>query len=95
MTHKYIKRFRIAGQFASDSLIPQVRERQEQFLRSEMYDRGYVELLDVRPSFSVSYDDGAWSYLLTMHGVKVGKEAAKWQGMMDGKLVPKHTQSNK
>ena len=54
--------------------------------------KGFVRVLDIDPTFSVSYDQEVWSFILTMHSVHVGKKKA-WQseGITQGKLIPRDT----
>lgn len=59
---------------------------------------GYVQVLDIDPAFSVSYnnDENIWSFVLTMHGVYVGKAKA-WQieGCSNGKMLQRSIPNGK
>jgi hypothetical protein len=92
MTHQRIQRFQVRAQFNSDADIIRVRAQYESLLIQEMRDKGFVRVLDIDPTFSVSYDQEVWSFILTMHSVHVGKKKA-WQseGITQGKLIPRDT----
>ena len=95
MTHQRIQRFQVRAQFNSDADIIRVRAQYESLLIQEMRDKGFVRVLDIDPTFSVSYDQEVWSFILTMHSVHVGKKKA-WQseGITQGKSIPRNTRQH-
>jgi hypothetical protein len=89
--HKVIKRFQIKVVFKDDSDLIRTRAQYESLLTHDMKSKGYARLLDLDPGFSVSWTDGkTWEFLLTMHGIYVGRKKA-WQsaGISQGKLIPR------
>lgn len=96
--HKKIVMFQIDGKIDSDANIPSIRSRFEHGLVSIMNSKGYVPHFDIEPAFSLEYDDdGGYQFLLSMHGVFVGRAKAKcYHGVSLNKLIPKNsTQKNK
>lgn len=89
MTHDKVLRRQIEGEIGNDKDIPRLRAHFQKLLEDSMRDEEMVPLLDIAPAFSLEYKDGTYIFKLTMHGVKIGKEANKWQGMSDGKLYPR------
>ena len=55
-----------------------------------MRGKGYVRVLDIDPAFSVEFTGETWKFLMTIHGVYVGKRKA-WQseGTTQNKLIPR------
>ena len=98
MTHKRIKRFQIDGIFKDDSDMIRVRAQYESMTVQSMRGDGYIPVLDIDPTFSVSYnsEDKIWSFILTLHGVYVGKVKA-WhiEGISNNKMLPRSTQRDK
>lgn len=93
MTHQQIKRFQVRAEFLDDSDIARVRAQYESLLIQQMRDKGFTRTLDIDPSFSVSYDNNKWSFILTIHGIFVGKlKAWESEGITQGKLIPRSTQ---
>ena len=90
MTHKTIKRFQIRVEFLDDSDIIRIKNQYQNLLISRMRDEGYVRVLDIDPAFSIEFSGEAWKFLMTIHGVYVGKRKA-WQleGITQNKLIPK------
>jgi hypothetical protein len=95
-THKRIKRFQVTGTFRDDSDIIRIRAQYESLLVQSLRGDGYVPVLDMDPAFSVSYNqqENNWSFILTIHGVYIGKVKA-WQveGFSDGKMLPRSIRS--
>lgn len=84
-----IRRFQIEGELL-ETKMPQVRASAQSLLVNSMRDFGFVPVLDLDPVFKTSYRGSeTYNYVLTVHGVFVGREAA-WRvaGMLDGKLIP-------
>jgi hypothetical protein len=93
MTHKRIKRFQIFVEFSDDSDMIRVKYQYESMLSHQMRDQGYARVLDIDPAFSVEFDGLTWKFLMTLHGVYVGKKkACEVEGISQGKLIPRHTQ---
>jgi hypothetical protein len=75
-----------------------VKAQYESLLTQDMRSKGYVRVLDIDPAFSVEFTGETWKFLMTIHGVYVGKKKA-WQseGWTQGKLIPRpilqHTSS--
>ena len=91
MTHKNIKRFQIRVEFLDDSDMIRIKKQYEDLLVSQMKDSGYARVLDIDPAFSVEFDGQTWKFLMTLHGVYVGKKKA-WlsEGITQGKLIPRN-----
>jgi hypothetical protein len=92
VTHKNIKRFQIRVEFLDDSDMIRIKKQYEDLLVSQMKDSGYARVLDIDPAFSVEFDGQTWKFLMTLHGVYVGKKKA-WQleGTTQNKLIPRAT----
>jgi hypothetical protein len=92
MTHQNIKRFQITVEFLDDSDMIRVKKQYDDLLSNQMRDSGYTRVLDIDPAFSVEFDGETWKFLMTIHGVYVGKKKA-WQleGMSQGKLISRNT----
>ncbi len=91
MTHKQIKRFQIDVEFLDDSDIIRIRNQYENLLISQMRDAGYIRVLDIDPAFSVEFTGETWKFLMSIHGVYVGKKKA-WQleGITQNKAVKRN-----
>ena len=96
MTHKRIKRFQVYVEFRDDSDMIRVKHQYESMLSHQMRDNGYAKVLDIDPAFSVEFDGQTWKFLMTLHGVYVGKKKA-WEveGISQGKLIPRTTQRDR
>ena len=92
MTHKNIKRFQVRVEFLDDSDMIKIKKQYEDLLVGQMKDSGYVRVLDIDPSFSVEFDGQTWKFLMTLHGVYVGKKKS-WQleCITQGKLIHRNT----
>lgn len=95
MTHKKIKRFQIEVEFLDDSDMIRIRNQYENILTHHLREKGYARVLDIDPAFSVEFTGETWKFLLTFHGVYVGKKKA-WEseGMSQGKLIPRSIRQN-
>ena len=92
MTHRNIKRFQVNVEFKDDSDMIRIRAQYENLLSNDMRSKGYVRLLDIDPTFSVEFTGETWKFLLTMHGVYVGKRKAwELEGIIQNKLIPRNT----
>jgi hypothetical protein len=89
-THKKIKRFQVNVEFLDDSDLIRIKNQYINLLTSQMKDKGYVPVLDIDPAFSVEFTGETWKFLMTIHGIYVGKKKA-WHtlGMTQGKLTPR------
>ena len=92
MTHRKIKRFQIEVQFDDNSRLISLRPQYENLLTQDMRGKGYIRVLDIDPAFSVEFTGETWKFLMSIHGVYVGKKKA-WQleGITQGKLIPRST----
>lgn len=90
MTHRPIKRFQIRVEFADDSDMIRIKNQYENMLTHDMRGKGYARLLDIDPAFSVEFTGETWKFIMTIHGVYVGKKKA-WEseGITQGKLIPR------
>ena len=90
MIHRPIKRFQAKVKFADDSDMIRVKNQYENLLTHDMRIKGYARLLDIDPAFSVEFTGETWKFIMTIHGVYVGKKKA-WQseGITQGKLIPR------
>ena len=95
MTHKAIKRFQISVEFLDDADMIRVKNQYLNLLDNQMKDKGFVRVLDIDPAFSVEFTGETWKFLLTVHGVYVGKRKS-WQSesMSQGKLIPRSTRQS-
>jgi hypothetical protein len=92
MTHRRIKRFQIDVEFEDNSQLISLRPQYENLLTQDMRGKGYVRILDVDPAFSVQFTGETWKFLMSIHGIYVGRRRA-WQleGITQGKLIPRIT----
>lgn len=92
MTHKNIKRFQIQVDFYDNAQLISLRPQYESLLTQDMRGKGYVRLLDIDSAFSIEFTGETWRFLMTLHGVYVGKKKA-WQleGITQGKLIARST----
>ena len=88
--HNQIKRFQIEVEFRDDSDIIRLKNQYENMLTHDMRSRGYARVLDIDPAFSVEFTGETWKFIMTIHGVYVGKKKA-WEseGITQGKLIPR------
>ena len=92
MTHKKIKRFQIDVQFYDNAQLISLRPQYENLLTHDMRSKGYVRVLDIDPAFSVQFTGETWKFLMTLHGVYLGKKKAwQYEGMSQDKLIPRTT----
>jgi len=91
MTHRRIKRFQINVDFYDNAQLISLRPQYENLLTHDMRSKGYVKVLDIDPAFSIEFTGETWKFLMTLHGVYVGKKKA-WQseGIAQGKLIPRN-----
>jgi hypothetical protein len=91
MTHRRIKRFQINVEFHDNAQLISLRPQYENLLTHDMRSKGYVKVLDIDPAFSVEFTGETWKFLMTLHGVYVGKKKA-WlsEGITQGKLIPRN-----
>lgn len=92
MTHKKIKRFQVEVEFLDDSDMIRIKNQYENILVSNMRDAGYIRVLDIDPVFSVEFDGQTWKFLMTIHGIYIGKRKARvWDGITQNKLIQRTT----
>lgn len=92
MTHKRIKRFQIEVEFYDNAQLISLRPQYENLLTNDMRGKGYARVLDIDTAFSAEFTGETWRFLMTLHGVYVGKRKA-WQleGITQNKLIPRTT----
>ena len=91
MTHKTIKKFPIKVEFSDDSDMIRIRAQYETLVTHDMRSKGYVRVLDIDPAFSVEFTGETWKFLMSIHGVYIGKKKAwQFEGWTQGKLIPRH-----
>ena len=92
MTHKRIKRFQIEFCSVDDTQIIKMKDLSEKTLTTQMRDAGYIRVLDIDPTLNIEFNGTTFRYLMTIHGVYVGKKQA-WQleGITQNKLIPRTT----
>lgn len=90
MTHKRIKRFQIEVEFYDNAQLISLRPQYENLLVQDMRGKGYVRVLDIDPAFSIEFTGETWRFLMTLHGIYVGKKKA-WQleGTTQSRLIPR------
>lgn len=90
-----IEPFEMSGQMAETN-IEEEKSRLEKFVNDSIHDEGYVPVLDIDPQWYLHYnhDTNVYDFTLTIYGAKV-KDAWKYAGMMDGKLIEKYTPAPK
>jgi len=90
MTHRQIRRFQARVEFADDSDMIRIKNQYENMLTHDMRSRGYARVIDIDPAFSVEFTGETWKFIMTIHGVYVGKKKA-WEseGITQGKLIPR------
>jgi hypothetical protein len=88
VTHRNIKRFQIQVEFYDNAQLISLRPQYENLLAQDMRGKGYIRVLDVDPAFSIEFTGETWRFLMTLHGIYVGKKKA-WQleGITQGKLI--------
>jgi hypothetical protein len=92
MTHKRIKRFQIEFCSVDDTQIIKMKDLSEKTLTTQMRDAGYIRVLDIDPTLNIEFNGTTFRYLMTIHGVYVGKKQS-WQleGITQNKLIPRTT----
>ena len=95
MTHRKIKRFQVDVEFQDNAQLISLRPQYENLLIQDMRGKGYVRVLDIDPAFSVEFTGETWKFLMSIHGVYVGKKKA-WQseGITQGKSIPRSTRQH-
>lgn len=50
---------------------------------------GYVQRLDIDPDFTIEYNEekSTFNFILSLHGVYVGKKQAEWISGIDGTVM--------
>ena len=90
MTHRQIRRFQARVEFADDSDMIRIKNQYENMLTHDMRSKGYARVIDIDTAFSVEFTGETWKFIMTIHGVYVGKKKA-WEseGITQGKLIPR------
>lgn len=94
--HKPIKRFSLDGTIHDDSAIGRLKNEYIRLLVTEMRIAGYALRLDIDPDFTIRYNQKTeyFEFMLSVHGVYVGKKKSEWILGIDGTTVIA-TQKNK
>ena len=79
-------------EFKDDSDMIRIKNQYQNLLVHDMRNKGYVRVLDIDTAFSVEFTGETWKFLMTLHGVYVGRRKA-WlsEGMTQGKLIHRNT----
>ena len=95
MTHRRIKRFQVQVEFHDNSQLISLKPQYENLLIQDMRGKGYIRVLDIDPAFSVEFTGESWKFLMTLHGVYVGRRKA-WlsEGITQGKLIQRNIPQN-
>ena len=92
MTHKTIKKFQIDVEFLDDSDIIRLKYQYESLLTQKMRGSGYIRVLDIDPAFSIEFTGETWKFLMTIHGIYIGKKKSwQYEGWSQGKLIARTT----
>ena len=96
-SHKPIKRFGLEGEIYDDSHIVRLKDQYVFMITSVMRKHGYVPRYDIDPDFTIGYNGKTFEFQLSVYGVYVGKERAKWiLGVDKNTAIQSHTtQKNK
>jgi hypothetical protein len=97
-TDKTIKRFQHKVQVKDSSVWIRTARQHINSLTDQMRSQGYVPVLDLNPHASVDYTGKVFNYVITIHGIYIGRKRA-WEieGLAGDKLIPmnKSEQSSK
>jgi hypothetical protein len=91
---KPIKPFFLDGEFLDDSQAIYAKVNAEKTINHMMRDKGYLKVLDLDPFWIVRYDEQSnkWYFDMTIYGVYMGKKKAwQFEGISQGKLIPRNT----
>lgn len=94
--HRAIKRFGLDGIIHDESAIGRLKTEYIRLIKTEMRLAGYAIRLDIDPDFTISYNEEKeyFEFILSIHGVYVGKKKSEWISGVDGtKAIP--TQKNR
>jgi hypothetical protein len=82
--------FELTGEIGEVS-VEEEKRRLEKFVIDSMKDEGYVLVLDIDPQWWLhwNHEKNVHDFKLILYGVKA-KDAWKYSGMMDGKLIEKY-----
>jgi hypothetical protein len=96
-SHKPIKRFGLEGEIYDDSYITRLKDQYISMITSVMRSHGYVPRYDIDTDFTIGYNGRTFDFQLSVYGVYVGKDRAKWiLGIDKDKPIMSHTtQKNK
>lgn len=88
--HKTIKKFQVEVFFKEDSDMIRIKNQYENILTHDMRSKGYARVLDIDTAFSVEFTGETWRFLMTLHGIYVGRRKA-WEssGITQGKIIPR------
>lgn len=87
--HEDIVRFTREGECRDDAFFIQNKRELTRNLHEEMYDCGYIPVLDLNVHWSTSYceEKKRYSFTISAYGVYVGGDNLSNKGMTDGKII--------
>jgi len=92
MIHTDIKRFEIDG-MVGESYLHSCRDNFERWLLTDMRDKGYIPHLDLSSVVTIQWvKETTYQFHISMYGVYVGDKSNNFEGMSDGRLI--HRGSN-
>ena len=77
-SHKPIKRFGLEGEIYDDSYITRLKDQYIFMITSVMRSHGDVPRYDIDTDFTIGYNGRTFDFKLSVYGVYVGKDRAKW-----------------
>lgn len=77
-SHKPIKKFGLKGEIYDDSYITRLKDQYIFMIISVMRSHGYVPRYDIDTDFTIGYNGRTFDFQLSVYGVYVGKDKAKW-----------------
>lgn len=93
--HDTLEPFELDGEIGETN-VEQEKARLEKFVGDSMRDEGFVMVLDIDPLWALHFNHvkHVYEFKLIVYGAKV-KDAWKYSGMMDGKLIKRYMPKNK
>jgi hypothetical protein len=84
--HKSIKKFCLSGQIHDESAIARLKIEYIRLVISDMKLDGYVPRIDIDPDFTISYNEEKeiFDFILSVHGIYVGRKQSEWIQGVDG-----------
>jgi hypothetical protein len=78
--HKPIKKFSLDGVIYDDSALWRLKIEYIKLLMSEMRLLGYVPRFDIKPDFTIDFDNKkeCFNFEMSVYGIYVGKRKSEW-----------------